>query len=102
MTRDDYEVIALGQLGMSVRDFGNETPRCFFNRMEGHFARNEYIQQQSWERQRWAVWHLLNIQIKTGKKIKLQDLAVFPWETKEETKKLTQAEAEKIMNKWQL
>ena len=103
MTRDDYEVLALGQLGMKTIDFYNETPRAFFNRLDGDFERSKYLQQQKWERTRWSVWHLLNIQIESGKKLKLKDIAVFPWEDFEEKKAtLSKEEAEKIMSKWQL
>ena len=44
-------------------------------------------ERSSWERTRWQTALLLNVHAKKGTKIKPIDLAVFPWEEKEQRNK---------------
>jgi Flp pilus assembly protein CpaB len=77
--------LAFGKLGMTDQDFWNASPRDLYNRQKGYNSKVEEMQRNNWERTRWQTLFLLNIQLPKGKDLKLQDLAVFPWEKKEET-----------------
>ena len=58
----------------------------------------EINQQQSWERERWSTTILVNLELPKNKKIKPQDLTVFPWEKKHKEAKLTKEQAKATAN----
>jgi hypothetical protein len=65
--------------------------------IEGQTNIRERTERESWERVRWAAAALLQPHLSKGKKLKLTDLAVFPWEVAEATpaKGITEATREK-------
>jgi len=60
----------------------------FSNAVKGKRESIEAQERSNWERTRWQTALLLNVHTKRGSKIKPIDLAVFPWEEKEQSKKL--------------
>lgn len=74
--------IGLGQMGMSAGDFWGTTPREFFNKMEGFFDHEMYLQRQAWERERWGVTVLFNIQVDPKHRVEPEKLLRFEWEKK--------------------
>ena len=92
--------LAFGKLGMTDQEFWNASPRDLYNRQKGYNSKVEEMQRNNWERTRWQTLFLLNIQLPKGKDFKLQDLAVFPWEKKEEnndTEKMTPETMKKVI-----
>lgn len=57
-------------------------------------------QKQAWERARWTALALLQPHISKGKKLKLTDLAVFPWEEQIEQKKEVDPRTREKWEKW--
>lgn len=70
----------MGHLRMSEEEFWNTTPRAFWNAYEKYYEREKVREQNEWERQRWSVWWLVNIQLSKENKLDLKGIAVFPWE----------------------
>lgn len=64
--RITYELwfsIAVGQMSMRPEDFEVLTPAEFIYAWLGWSEREQSLQRQSWERERWAVWVLTSIQL---------------------------------------
>lgn len=79
--------LACGQCGMSLQDFYRATPRETFNVMRGRMKQRdvetrarELEIRTSWEQTRWQTWWLVNMQLQKHKRIRLQEMARFPWE----------------------
>lgn len=53
--------------------------------VRGFRRKQEWLQQQEWERSRWLATLMMQPHLKKGSKLKPTDLVVFPWE--EEKKK---------------
>jgi hypothetical protein len=83
---------------MSLAEFYQATPRETANILQGRFKAKEMETQVSWEQVRWQTWHLLNIQIEKNKRLKLEDLARFPWEKPKEKKQLTTQQLKQFLN----
>jgi hypothetical protein len=59
-------------MDMTVDEFGAA--------VRGFRRKQEWQQQQEWERSRWVATILMQPHLKKGHRIKPADLAVFPWE----------------------
>lgn len=85
---------------MDYNTFGRLTVRSLINAIRGYNKKQELESREAWETTRFAVFHLLNIQLdKKDKLHKYQDLVSFPWEPKQKkkVKQLTAAEFEKLI-----
>jgi len=69
------------QLGLS--DFYCMTPRQFWNALDGHYERQQFLERGEWERIRWQTCQLLAPHVKAGKELSPKDLIEFPWEREE-------------------
>jgi hypothetical protein len=65
---------------MPEEEFWDTTWRSLYNRIEGYFEIENKKEQANWERVRWQSALILQMFAKKGKKVKLKDVAVFPWE----------------------
>lgn len=99
------ESFACGQIGLSLNDFYDMTPRQFFNISKGYKKQQTRIERLSWEQTR-AVMYAIHLSIpkdpKKGKKtVSLQEFLPFDWEQEKEVKKEnTTEEIEKLHKKW--
>ena len=93
MTWDYIEKCGLGQLGYSVPELYDMTPRMFYNAQEGLFEQWQLSEQGSWERSRWMASAIINPHVK--KNIQPKDLTTFPWEDRRK-RKMNTKEIEKI------
>lgn len=85
---------------MDYETFGRLSIRSLINAISGYNKRQEMNSREAWETTRFAVFHLLNIQLdKKDKLRKYQDLVMFPWEPKPKIKpkQLTAEEFDKII-----
>lgn len=82
---DDLESIGLGEMGMTIGELYDMTPRQFQNKREGFQRMVEHEVKLIWETTRWNA--AINIAPHTKKKVKPRDLMFFPWEQKSATKK---------------
>jgi hypothetical protein len=71
-------VIGLGEMGMTVEEFYNLTPRQFQNKREGFERQLEHTTQLMWEVTRWQA--AVNIAPHTKKRLGPKDLVQFPWD----------------------
>ena len=67
---------------MSVDELYDMIPRYFWNKLSGFFELERMRERQHWERSRWEICLLLNIQIPKGKRLKPKDLLEFEDERK--------------------
>ena len=67
-------------MGMSVEEFYDMIPKHFFIKMDGFYELEQLRDRNEWERVRWQTAWLINIQLKRGKTLKLQDFIRFDWE----------------------
>lgn len=74
------ESIGLGELGMTVGELYDMTPRQFYNKREGFRRIVEHETQTKWETSRWMA--AVVIAPHTKKTMKPRDLITFPWENK--------------------
>ena len=72
-----------GRMGMSETEFLDCTPRFFYNRQRGYMAATDAAERGEWERTRWLAFFVLTPHRK--KRLKMSDLAVFPWEKEEKS-----------------
>jgi len=77
---DDLESIGLGEMGMTVDELYDMTPRQFQNKRKGFQRVIEHNVQTIWETTRWNA--AITIAPHTKKRLKPRDLIAFPWETK--------------------
>ncbi len=84
-TWDTLEAIGLGEMGMSVEEFYNMTPRQFQNKREGFHKHLQYHTELLWETTRWQA--AVNVAPHTKKRISPKDLAVFPWDGRKKVHK---------------
>lgn len=70
----------MGHMGYTEDQFWDMTPRAFWNAFDKYNERETLNEQNEWERNRWAVWWNVNMQLSKGNKIELRDVVVFPWE----------------------
>ena len=95
MTWDYIEKCGLWQLGYTVAELYDMTPRMFYNAQKGLFDHWEMNQQGSWERARWVAAAIINPHVK--KSVQPKDLVRFAWEKKRgkiKTKELEKIRAE--------
>ena len=72
---------------MSERDFGDITPRAFFNKMKGYLEEARRLYQDRWGRTRWLATVLANYSGKLAKKVlKPSDLLKFDWDKEKKSK----------------
>jgi hypothetical protein len=74
------ESIGLGEMGMTVDELYDMTPRQFQNKRKGFQRVIEHNVQTIWETTRWNA--AITIAPHTKKRLKPRDLIAFPWETK--------------------
>jgi hypothetical protein len=74
------EAIGLGEMGLSVEELYNMTPRQFQNKVRGFQRQLEFTTQLMWETTRWQA--AVNIAPHTKKKLGPKDLVIFPWDGK--------------------
>ncbi len=67
---------------MSVYELYDMLPCYFWNKLSGFFELERMREKQAWQRARWEVCLLLNIQIPKGKRLKQKDLFEFEDEKK--------------------
>ena len=79
-TWDDLESIGLGEMGMTVGELYDMTPRQFQNKRQGFQRVVDHNVQLIWESTRWNA--AINIAPHTKKRMKPRDLIAFPWENK--------------------
>lgn len=96
-----------GRMGMSEHEFDITTPRYFFNRQRGFFDGVFETEKSNWERARWLAMY--SVAPHTSKNLKVEDLAVFPWENGAKTPKTSKEEmaawdieAAQLWEKWHL
>lgn len=77
---DDLESIGLGEMGLTIGELYDMTPRQFQNKRKGFQRIIEHEMQTKWETTRWLA--AITIAPHTKKKLKPRDLIAFPWETK--------------------
>lgn len=82
---------------MSEEEYRDTTMRSLFNRIEGYYEMMERQEQGHWERVRWQSALIMQMFAKKGRRVKLKDLMVFPWEQEQapprpEPRKLTPEE----------
>jgi len=63
---------------LTPQEFYELTPWEFRAITAGHSKRAEFEQRQQWERTRWQVCMLINIQLPKDKKLELTDVLEFP------------------------
>lgn len=97
MTLDSLMSIGMGQMGMGL-EFWDLTPREFFNKMEGFFDHQMFLQRQEWERERWSTNLLWNIQVDQKNRLSLTEMLTFDWERSKpkDTKPITIEELKKL------
>nr|DAN31093.1 MAG TPA: hypothetical protein [Caudoviricetes sp.] len=81
--RITYELwfsIAVGQMSMRPEDFEVLTPAEFIYAWLGWSEREQSLQRQSWERERWAVWVLTSIQLDRKERRAMTEMFPLPWE----------------------
>jgi len=76
---DDLESIGLGEMGMTVDELYDMTPRQFQNKRKGFQRVFERNIQTIWESTRWNA--AVTIAPHTKKRLKPRDLIAFPWES---------------------
>ena len=95
------EQLALGELGLSVAQFYEHTPRQFTNRVIGlsRLKNNDY--QQNMERTRMLMFTQIQPHLsRSNKQKKATDLFPFPWDNKKiTTTKPTPQQAAEFWNK---
>lgn len=74
----------MGEMGLSVEEFYNMTPRQFHNKRDGFHRQLEYKTQLMWEVTRWQA--AVNIAPHTKKRLGPRDLVQFPWDAKRSNK----------------
>ena len=95
---DALEAIGLGEMGMSVEEFYNMTPRQFHNKREGFQRHIQYHTELLWETTRWQA--AVNVAPHTKRRISPKDLAVFPWDGRKKVHKAASfEEVQKGINK---
>ena len=72
----------MGLLGLTPDLLYELTFREFGNAVRGRYKSEELLDRSNWERVRWQTALLLNVHTKKGTSLKPKDLAVFPWEKK--------------------
>ena len=77
--------MGLGQLGYSIEELYDLTPRSFYNAQRGLYEKWEVDGQGHWERARWMAAIIINPHVK--KNIQPKDLTKFPWEKTKRTGK---------------
>lgn len=77
--------MALGSLRMSEQEYNDTTLRRLQYRIEGFFEVESRRERYEWERVRWQSALILQMFAKKGRKIKPQDITVFPWEKEAKT-----------------
>lgn len=82
---DTLEAIGLGEMGMSVEEFYNMTPRQFQNKREGFQRQVQYHTELLWETTRWQA--AVNVAPHTKRRVSPKDLAVFPWDGRKKVHK---------------
>ena len=87
MTWSRVEELGLGLLGLTPGPLYSLTFEEFGNAVRGKREAVEMMERSNWERTRWQTALLLNVHTKKGSKIKPIELAVFPWEDKEQKAK---------------
>jgi len=73
------ESIGLGEMGMTVDELYDMTPRQFQNKRKGFQRVFERNIQTIWESTRWNA--AVTIAPHTKKRLKPRDLIAFPWES---------------------
>jgi hypothetical protein len=91
-----------GQMGMTIDEFWNATPREFFNKMQGVYEHQKFLQQEAWKRMRHFAWLLLQPYIERGKELTPEQLMPFEWERPDpgEVKRLSREEIEDLKQKY--
>lgn len=65
---------------MRPEDFEALTPAEFIYAWLGWSEREQSLQRQAWERERWAVWVLTSIQLDRKERRAMTEMFPLPWE----------------------
>lgn len=68
----------MGEMGMTIEELYNMTPRQFQNKREGYRRAVEGDMQTRWESVRWLAAVVIAPHIK--KRLRPKDLMAFPWD----------------------
>jgi hypothetical protein len=74
------ESIGLGEMGLTIGELYDMTPRQFQNKRQGFQRIIEHEMQTKWETTRWLA--AVTIAPHTKRKLRPRDLIAFPWENK--------------------
>jgi len=77
---------------MGEDEFWDMLPRTFYNKQYGFFQHEEYKQREEWERIRWVGMTVLTPHVKKGSNLKVTDLIKFPWDKKDVSSVMTEAQ----------
>jgi len=89
------EEIAFGELGITVNDLYDMTPRNFINAQIGRKKLYNQNDQAEWERARWMACVIINPHLKRA--IDPKKITTFPWEVTQQTPSIRKKDIEKIM-----
>lgn len=84
---------------MSEQEFWDSTLRGLTLKAEGHQRAEQKKHREAWERARWLAAAMLQPWAPKGKRLKVTDIAEFPWEKEKKQEGLTDAQM-KIFKKW--
>lgn len=84
------EEIALGEMGMSVSELWDISPRSLFNKLRGF----RKLERDSWEQMRIHAWLLLQPYVVKGKAFQPQEILPLPWD--DEIKTMAKVDAKKL------
>lgn len=83
MSFEDLVGLFCGKMGRPISEFMELTPKYLFVIISAHSKETKRVFQNEWEQIRWQTHLLLMPHRKKGARVKLEDLALFPWEGKE-------------------
>ena len=97
------EQLALGELGMDVDSFYDLTPRQFNNKVIGHYARIEFLENQEWQRARLISFYAIKGHDSKNRLKQPKALFALPGDKKEKKQQsapMTKEQALALAQKW--
>jgi hypothetical protein len=83
MSWNQLREIAIGQCGLSIRDFYDADLKDIMDTIHGYTHKQEQMMRLSWEQTRWLGTIVLQPHLGKGKSLKPKDLIQFNWEAAE-------------------
>lgn len=90
--------IALGCMGMSIKDFSQCTPSEFYESWQAYNEREERNERGEWERMRMVC--LCSLQPYSKRGLTARDVMTFPWEKEEKPTSVETLSDEDIMKRY--